>query len=166
MLCYIRETMNNDSLRGMLKWPLIIAGIAVVLRVVLEQLQAPALASNLVSVVMLYLVICPVYFAIRIARSGVANPYRELLKSVTLYAALARCLVIPTYWLAYIYQWQVGRFLVTQGGVVGPNVSPFRAYVGVPLVAGIAWVIGSFIIGGTLGSIVLAATRRMTRAAA
>jgi hypothetical protein len=166
MLCYIPETMSNDSLKGMLKWPLVIAGVAVVLRVVLEQRQAPAAVSNLVSVVMLYLVICPVYFAIRIGRSGVEHPYRKLLKSVVLYAALARCLVIPTYWLAYIYQWQVGRFLVNQGGVVGPNVSPFRAYVGVPLVAGIAWVIGALIIGGGLGSIVLAITRRMTRTTA
>jgi hypothetical protein len=118
--------MGNESLKGMLKWPLIIAGIAVVLRVVLEQLQAPALLTNLISVVMLYLVICPVYFAIRIARSGVEHPYRQQLKSTTLYAALARSLVIPTYWLAYIYQWQVPRFLVSQGGVVGPNVSPIR----------------------------------------
>jgi hypothetical protein len=166
MLCYIRETMSNDSLRGMLKWPLIIAGLAVVLRVVLEQLQVQVAASNLVSVVALHLVICPVYFAFRIGRSGVEHPYRLLLKSVTLYAVLARALIIPTYWLAYIYQWQVPRFLVTRGGVVGPDVSPFRAYVGVPLVLSLMWVIGSLVVGGILGSIVLAATRRMPRTAA
>jgi len=148
--------MKNESLKGMLKWPLVLAGIVVVLRVVLEQLQVPNRITNLVSVVALYLVICPVYFAIRISRSGVEHPYRQQLKSTTLYAALARALVIPTYWLAYIYQWQTPRFLVNQGGVVGPNVGPFRAFVGVPLVAGIAWVIGSLIIGGTLGSIVIA----------
>jgi hypothetical protein len=151
--------MNNASLKGMLKWPLVIAGIAVVLRVVLEQLQAPALAANLVSVVALYLAIFPVYFALRISRSGIVHPYRQLFKSIALYAALARALVIPTYWLAYIYQWQTPRFLVSQGGVVGPGVGPFRAFVGVPLVAGIAWVIGALIIGGTLGSIVIAIKR-------
>jgi len=140
----------------MLKWPLVIAGIAVVLRVVLEQMDAPAVVSNLVSVVALYLVFGPIYFAVRISRSGIDHPYRQLFKSIALYAALARALVIPTYWLAYIYQWQIPRFLVSQGGVVGPNVGPFRAFVGVPLAAGIAWVIGSLIIGGTLGLIVIA----------
>jgi len=154
--------MNNASLKGMLKWPLVIAGIAVVLRVVLEQMQAPAIAANLVSVVALYLAIGPIYFAVRISRSGIEHPYRQLFKSTVLYATLARALVIPTYWLAYIYQWQIPRFLVSQGGVVGPNVSPFRAFVGVPLVAGIAWVIGSLIIGGFLGSIVIAVMRPKT----
>ena len=160
MLCYIPAPMSNESLMGMLKWPLVIAGIAVVLRVVLGQLQAPASLTNLISVVVMYLLIFPIYFAIRIARSGVDHPYRQQLKSTTLYAALARGLVIPTYWLAYIYQWQTPRFLVSQGGVVGPNVGPFRAFVGVPLVAGIAWVIGSLIIGGTVGSIIIAIMRR------
>jgi hypothetical protein len=97
----------------------------------------------------------------RISRSGIEHPYRQLFKSVVLYATLARALVIPTYWLAYIYQWHIPRFLVSQGGVVGPNVGPFRAFVGVPLVAGVAWVIGSLIIGGTLGSIVIAIMRTM-----
>jgi hypothetical protein len=146
----------------MMKWPLIVAAIAVVLRVVLEQLQAPAFISNLISVVLLYLIICPIYFAVRIARSGISHPYRQQFKSTTVYAALARSMVIPTYWLAYIYQWQVPRFLVTQGGVVGPDVSPLRAFLLVPLAAGIAWVIGAFIIGGTLGAIVIAVMRRKT----
>jgi len=166
MLCYIPETMRNDSLKGLLKWPLVIAAVAVVLRVVVEQLQAPTAVANMISVVMLHLVICPVYFAFRIGRSGVERPYRQLLKSVTLYAVLARALIIPTYWLAYIYQWQVPRFLVTGGGVVGPDVSPFRAYVGVPVVLSIVWIVGSVIFGGILGSIVLAITRRMTRTSA
>ena len=77
--------------------------------------------------------------------------------------SLARALVIPTYWLAYIYQWQVSRFLVSQGGVVGPNVGPVRAFLGIPLAAGIAWVIDSLIIGGTLGSIVMAIMTTMRR---
>jgi hypothetical protein len=153
-LCYIPATMGKESLKGMLKWPLVIAGSAVVLRIVLEQLHEPSAAANLVSLIAIYLVICPVYFAFRIASSGVERPYRQLLKSIVLYAALARCLVIPTYWLAYI------RFLVSQGGVVGPNVSPTQVFVVTPLVVGIAWVLGSFIIGGSLGSIVIAIRRQ------
>jgi len=131
-----------------------------VLRVVLEQLQAPSTLTNLISVVAMYLLIFPIYFAIHIARSGVDHPYRQLLKSITVYAALARGLVIPTYWLAYIYQWQTPRFLVSQGGVVGPDVTPLRAFVLVPLAAGVAWVIGSVIIGGTVGSIIMVIMRR------
>jgi hypothetical protein len=155
--------MEKDTLSGMLKWPLILAAIAVVLRVVLELGQAPGLLANLVSVVALYLLICPLYFTFRISNSGIASPYLQLLKSTALYAALARSLVIPTYWLAYIYQWQAPRFSVHNGGVFGPDVTPLRAFVLVPLFAGIAWVIGSVIIGGGLGSIVIAVRRYTSR---
>jgi len=160
-LCYIAGPMEKDNLKGMLKWPLVLAAIAVVLRVVLEQLQAPGLIANLVSVVALYLLICPMYFAFRIGGSGVASPYLQLLKSTALYAALARGFVIPTYWLAYIFQWQALRFSVHNGGVVGPDVTPLRAFVLVPLIAGIGWVIGSVVIGGGLGAIVVAIRRRL-----
>jgi hypothetical protein len=151
---------GRKIMKGMLKWPLVIAAIVVVLRVAMEQWQAPEMLTNLVSVVALYLVICPVYFAFRIAGSGIERPYRQLLKSIALYAALARSFVIPTYWLAYIYQWQAPRFALDHGGVVGPNVTPLRAFVLTPLVAGIAWVLGSLIIGGALGSAVIAIFRR------
>ena len=160
MLCYIPATMGKESLKGMLKWPLIIAGIVVVLRVVMEQMNAPDRVTNLVSVVALYLLICPVYFAFRIANSGIERPYRQQLKSTALYAALARSLVIPTYWLAYIYQWQAPRFSVHNGGVVGPNVTPLQAYVITPLLAGVAWVVGSLIIGGAVGSLIIMLRRR------
>jgi hypothetical protein len=85
-----------------LRRPLIVAAIVVVLRVVLELWHAPGLVTNLVSVVALYLVIFPVYFTLRISGSGMELPYRALFKVTVLYAASARALVIPTYWLAYI----------------------------------------------------------------
>lgn len=152
--------MNTKS---MLKWPLIIAAILVVLRVVLEQAGAPGFVSNLSSVVFLYLVAAPVYFAIRIADSGTPHPYRTLLKTVALFTALARAIVIPTYWLAYIYQWQAPRFSLAQGGVVGPGVTPFRAYVGIPLLALAIWVITSLIVGGGVGSAVIAIKRKSAK---
>ena len=123
-------------------------------------MQEPDLATNLVSVVALYLVICPIYFAFRIANTGMERPYIQQLKSTALYATLARSLVIPAYWLAYIYQWQAPRFSVHNGGVVGPDVTPLRAFVLIPLLAGAAWVPGSLIIGGTLGSVVIKLRRR------
>lgn len=147
-------------MRGILKWPLVIAAIVVVVRVILERSGATPRVSGLFSVVALYLLICPLYFAFRIGGSDIPRPYRALLKTVALYAALARAMVIPTYWLAYIYQWPEPRFSTSQGGVVGPNVTPFLGYIAIPFVAAIAWIIGSVIIGGGLGSIVVAIRRR------
>jgi hypothetical protein len=53
-------------MRGILKWPLVIAAIVVIARVILERAGASPRVSGLFSVVALYLVICPLYFAFRI----------------------------------------------------------------------------------------------------
>jgi hypothetical protein len=111
-------------MKGLLKWPLIIAAIVVVLRVVLEQAGAPDALNNILSVVVLYVLIGPLYFAARIAKSEIARPYATLLKTTALYTALARSMVIPTYWLAYMYRWPQFRFSVAAGGNVGPGVTP------------------------------------------
>jgi hypothetical protein len=153
-------------MKGTLKWPLIIAAIVVVLRVVLEQGGAPGTVTNLFSVVLLYLLIFPIYFAVKIGNSGVGRPYRNLIKTTALYAALARCIVIPTYWLAYIYQWPAPRFSTGQGGVVGPGVTPLFGFVLIPFGALLVWVIASVVIGGGVGSIIIALKRRSSRATA
>ena len=62
-------------MKGMLKWPLIIAAVFVVARILLEQAGAPNGVNNLFSVVVLYLLVGPLYFAVRIASSGIARPY-------------------------------------------------------------------------------------------
>ena len=152
--------------KELLKWPLILAAIAVILRVILEQAGAPGIIANLSSVVMLYLVICPLYFAYNIAKSDVSRPYREQLKITALYATLARAMVVPMYWLAYIYQWQAPRFSVAQGGNVGPDVTPIWGFVLIPVGALIAWVIGSLIVGGGLGSVLIKVKRKPMAASA
>jgi hypothetical protein len=152
-------------MKGMLKWPLLIAAFVVLARLALERAGAPESVNNIFSVVILYLLICPLYFATRIARSGVPRPYGTLLKTTALYTALARAMVIPTYWLAYIYQWPQPRFSVSQGGVVGPGVSPLNGYVVIPVAAALLWIVGSLIIGGGLGSIVIAVKRRSSKKA-
>ena len=152
-------------MRGILKWPLIIAAIVVVTRVVLERSGTSSGISSLLSVVVLYLLICPVYFAIRLGASGVKRPYFSLLKTIAIYAALARAMVIPTYWLAYLYQWPEGRFSTNQGGVVGEGVAPLSAYLLIPLGAGLVWIVASVIIGGAVGSFFVAARRFASRAA-
>ena len=151
-------------MKGMLKWPLIIAAIFVVGRVALERLGAPIAISNLVSVSVLLTLVFPLYFAWRISGSGAPHPYRTLLKTVTIFAVVARAMVIPTYWLAYIYQWPDLRFSEEMSGVVGPGITPLEGYLWVPLTLTLSWVIGSIVIGGGLGSIVLAVRRRGLKA--
>src|SRR3989442_3716307 len=142
-------------MKGALKVPLIIAAVLVVARVLLERAGAPETINNLLSVVVLYVLIVPLYFAFRIAKAGLPHPYRTLLKKTALFTALARAMVIPTYWLAYTYQWPEFRFSVAGGGNVGPGVTPFVGFVGIPLGAAIAWIIISLIVGGGLGSILI-----------
>src|SRR4051794_34352088 len=147
-------------MKGMLKGPLIIAAILVIGRVILERAGAPGWLNNLFSVVIFYVFIAPIYFAFRIATSGVERPYRTLFKKTALFTALARSMVIPMYWLAYHYQWTAPRFSVAEGGNVGPNVSPFMGYVGIPVAAAIVWILISLIAGGGLGSIVIKMKRK------
>ena len=53
-------------MQGILKWPLIVAAIVVVLRVIVERAGAPAAVSNLLSVAPLMTVLGPLYFALQI----------------------------------------------------------------------------------------------------
>jgi hypothetical protein len=116
-------------MKHLLKWPLIITAVIVVARVLLERFGAPPAVNNTLSVLLLTILIFPLYFAVRIAKSGEEHPYRMLLKTTGLYALLARAMIIPTYWFAHIYQWPEPRF----EGVVRPDVTTFKAYVLTPL---------------------------------
>jgi len=148
-------------MKGIMRGPLIIAAVLIVARVVTEQLGMPDSINNLISVATFYVLIAPIYFAFKIAKSGVRRPYLTLLKTVALFAILARAMVIPTYWLAYIYQWPQTRFSWSQaGGTVGPEVTPLMAWVLVPLGAMLVWIITSVVIGGAIGSLIIAFHRR------
>ena len=109
---------------------------------------------------MLSLIIGPLYFAYKLASTGMPRPYIALAKIVLAYAVLTRLMVIPTYWLAYIYQWPEPRFAAANGGVVGDGVTPLAGYILIPLGALVAWAIGSLIIGGGLGSVLIKLKRR------
>jgi hypothetical protein len=149
-------------MKGVLKWPLIVAAVLVIARIVSEQAGAPNMVNNLFSVVVLYLIIAPLYFAFQIVKIHPAHPYKTLLKITALFTALARSMVIPTYWLAYLYQWPQARFSAAQGGVVGPGVTTIRAFVFIPMVAAAGWILASLIVGGGIGSIVIALKRKST----
>ena len=62
------ESRRGAVMKGMLKWPLIIAACLVVARVMLERAGAPNAVNNIFSVVVFYVLIAPLYFAIRIAK--------------------------------------------------------------------------------------------------
>jgi hypothetical protein len=142
-------------MKGILKWPLIIAAVVVVLRVVVEQAGASNAIANLLSVVALHLVIGPVYFAIRVAKSGVSSPYTTAFKLITLYVVSTRAMVLPTYWLARIYEWPQPRFY----GLAGRDVTAFTGYITIPFATAAFWIAASVIFGGVLASIVIAITR-------
>lgn len=148
-------------MEGLMRVPIVLAVLVVAGRVAAERAGAPAAVSALISAVGLHLLIGPVYFAFRIGGSSVVRPYLTLVKSIGIYAVLVRAMVVPTYWLAYIFQWPEPRFSVENAGVVGPDVTPIQAYVLVPLVLTVSWVLGSLIIGTAIGSLVLAIRRRL-----
>ena len=70
-------------MKGILKWPLIVAAVVTVLRVVVEREGASDRVCNILSVVALHLMIGPLYFAIRIGWSEILRPYFTLIKLAT-----------------------------------------------------------------------------------
>jgi hypothetical protein len=143
----------------MLKWPLIVAAIVVVGRVLAEQGGLPDSVNNLLSAVALHALIVPVYFAIRIAASGMQRPYVEQFKLTGVYVVLVRAMLIPTYWLARFLQWPQPRF----SGLAGPDVSPFMGYIALPFGTAAFWITSSLIVGGILGSVIIAVMRLFLR---
>lgn len=146
-------------MKDILRWPLIIAAIVVVLRVVLELAGAPNTVTRLLSAVALHLVIAPVYFGIRLGLSGQPRPYRTLIMLVASFVVIARAMIIPVYWLAHIEGWEQQRF-----GGLGPDTPPFIAYFTIPFATAAFWIAASLVIGNALGSVALAITSRMSPA--
>ncbi len=144
--------MNSNT--GILKWPLIIAAVVVVLRVVLERAGAPETINNVLSVVVLHTLIVPVWVAVQLSRRKSDRPYATLFKLILLYVVLTRLMILPTYWAGRIFEWTQSRF----DGLWGPDVGPIQGFVAVPLVTAAIWICASMVIGGALGSIILAAT--------
>ena len=123
-----RQPMASDT-GNRLKWPLIVAATLVVLRIVLEHLGAPESINNLLGVAWLH-VLVPFYLAYQIQSAGSDRPYRALFKDLFLYTLYTRLMVLVTYWMAYLWQWQSPRFLLARGGNVGEGIGPFQGYPG------------------------------------
>jgi hypothetical protein len=141
------------------KWPLLITAAIVVVRVISEQIGAPESVNFVFGVVWLYFIV-PFYFASVIVRGGFSRPYLELFKNLLWFSVFTRLMVIPTYWLAYLFQWPALRFQLDAGGVVGEGVTPLFGYLIYPALNGLSWVIFAVLVGMFLGSITLFVQRR------
>ena len=142
-----------------LKWPLIVAAAAVILRVISERAGAPGIVSSLISVAALTTVLAPLYFAIQIHRVDKPRPYLTLMKLVFIYVVCARAMVLPTYWAARIFNWEASRF----AGVDSPN--PLIGFVALPLLTAAFWIGASMVIGGAVGAATLAFVRSRSKPA-
>jgi succinate dehydrogenase hydrophobic anchor subunit len=140
-------------MKGLLKWPLIVAAIVVVARVVIERLNGPHWLSAAVSAVALTVLIGPVYFAMKIAGNKLPRPYSAHFKATALYAVLVRAMLLPVYWLAFFHSWQDQRF------VLPVDPSPFVGYVAAPLLTAAFWILASVIVGGGIGALIIALRR-------
>ncbi len=142
-----------------MKVGLIIAVIAIVLRIVLEQAGAPGTINNIFGVAWLYFIL-PVFFALHITSTGRSAPFKTLLKNVFVFAVYTRIMVMVTYMLAYQLRWEAPRFSTGMGGNVGNNVSPLNGFLLIPVRNAAIWIIFATIVGMIVGGIVLLFTRK------
>ncbi len=148
-----------------MKIGVVIAGAVILIRIVLELLHAPESVNNVFGVAWLHLIF-PVFFALSIRAKGSAGPYKSLIKDVVFFAVYTRVMVLLTYMLAYTFQWQAPRFLVSRGGNVGDNIDALRGLLIIPVRNGLIWIIQASILGMIIGSVTLLLTRKKPAAKA
>jgi hypothetical protein len=141
-------------LKGILKWPLIVAAVVIVLRIVVERAGAPRSVSNLFSVVALHTVLAPIYFAIMLGKSRAPRQYATLFKLILAYVLATRAMLLVVYWLARIFQWPEARF----AGLA--ESTPFIGFIAIPFLTAAFWIVASLVVGGAIGSAILAMTNR------
>jgi hypothetical protein len=83
-------SMKEVFVKGILKWPLIVAAVVVVLRVVVERAGGPPVLASSLSIVALHTLLVPIYLAIRFSKSNVERPYASLFKLIFVYALWTR----------------------------------------------------------------------------
>ncbi len=151
--------MARSVTAGLMKTGVLVAACIIVLRIVLEQLGAPESINNIFGVAWLYLIFA-VLLALRIAASGEAGPYKILFKSLLLFSVYTRIMVIPTYMLAYLLNWQAPRFGVKMGGNVGPGVDTLSGLFLIPIRNAFIWVVLATVLGMIIGGAVIFAKKQ------
>ncbi len=148
--------------------PLMSRGIAaafaiIVVRIGLELMGAPESINNIFGVAWLYFFM-PVLFVRRIATGGDEHAFRALFRSVFLFALYTRLMVLCTYMLAYLFQWQAPRFSARTGGNVGGNTGPLMGLLVIPIRNAIMGIIFATVIGLMIGAIALWLRKRSSAA--
>lgn len=141
-----------------LKGPFILTLVVIVVRIVLEEMGAPGTITSILGVFWLALLFA-IYFAIGLAASGEAHPYKALLKLIVGYGVGARLMVAVSYSLAYVFDWSAPRFAAPGG----EEVTALQGLLLAPLsnfVLGLIMVIGA---GLLVGPVVLAIRRKMVK---
>jgi hypothetical protein len=150
------EKMWDDS--KAMRWGVLIAATVIVVRIALEQTGVPESICLIFGVAWLYFIF-PVLFAVGIRVRHDATPYKRLLKDIFLFLIYTRVMVMLTYMLAYVFNWNAPRFAYP-GGNVGENVSVLSGILLIPLRNLLIWVVMAGIIGIIIGSITLLLTRK------
>ena len=153
-LCPISSAAGGNSLKGLLKGPLILGAIVILARIVSERMGAPHMFSASLSAVWLHTLIIPIYFAIRIGKSTVPKPNLVQFKSVLLYVTAMRAMLLVPYWMARVYGWEEPRF----GGL--SSSSPFMGFVTIPVLTGVFWILASILVGTGVGAMIIAFLRK------
>ena len=152
------------DLKSLIKVPLIIAGVVIIVRIILEHAGAPGAVNMIFGVTWLHLLV-PFYLAARIAKSAAAKPFLTLLASLSVFTLLVRVIVAVTYAMAYAMSWTAPRFQLAGGGVVGDGVTPLEGYLLIPFQNLVITGAAVILIGMILGSVTLAIMRRRAPAA-
>jgi hypothetical protein len=148
-----------------MKWGIIIAALILVVRIVLEQADAPGAISFVSGVAWLYFIL-PILFALSIRAKNYPDPYRILLKNVLLFAVYTRVMVMITYMLAYVFKWKAPRFSANSGGNVGENISIWKGLLFIPVRNALFWIVMATIVGMIIGSVTLLLKRNTSSPAA
>jgi hypothetical protein len=151
--------MAKSVTAGLMRVGVLVAACIIVVRIVLEQIGAPESVNNIFGVAWLYFIFA-VLFALRIAVSGEPGPYKALFKSLLLFSVYTRIMVIPTYMLAYLLNWQAPRFGMKMGGNVGPGVGTLSGLFLIPLRNAFMWIVAATVVGMIIGGAVIFARKR------
>jgi hypothetical protein len=153
----IEEEGNMTAAQGtgaLMRIGLILAVVIIVIRIGLEQMGSPEAINNIFGVAWLYLIL-PVLFAWRIAAVYDAHRFKALFKDVLLFALCTRLMVLVTYMLAYLFQWDAPRFSSKMGGNVGGDTTPFVGLVLIPVRNAVFWILMATVVGMIIGGITL-----------
>ena len=142
-----------------MKTGVIIAAVILIARIALEQAGAPESVNSIFGVVWLYLVL-PVFFAVHLTKASVASPFKAVIKDSALFGLYTRLMIMVIYMVAYELRWTSPRFMLNQGGNIGPDVSFLVGFIFIPVRNVFIWVVVAVVAGTITGGATLLLRKR------